>query len=564
MWLDRLIADVVDHVCQACDGLILAFFHAIKDKDKEGDNDPKLRHQEWSNYCGTPGFTDEVSKSITVRSYGGLSVDMLDYQDLEYMWDDVSKALPVKPIKTPAPPPERVFLIHATEESNVRPDTVIFAWPPPRIRKKFEVEMDDKVIKVLGGQAWSGQSEDDDVDEDELDMFGRRRSELVPRMDGKYWAQDYAELMKHVELENKTGRPDAWGTFGKTSCTQRFQGGHLLTNEGVWRKIESVFIPYGKITFACFQTVQIMPISEAPTGTTPQVVMPGGQPQSQIPWIPNVWPPNGSAIQPVQGAPQLATFASGPSPMPSHLLPVDPLERMSTTKSMLGSNDKLGFPLYSPSTTQTVKPPSSRSPPPPAVLPSQPFTLDQVQSHGLSGYEYPQQNVYPPQPYGAPSANQSRYQDVSQPTDPTGSASQPLLYPSVLSDWAPQPDPLTQPQMQNGYYADSRGVKRKPYDMGESLMLDNGGFEGQYMSDYQPALDPTLDSRILSHTAEQIAAPSDLAQPVLTRGSAALSEQQENDQKKKAAIALEKEPLRPAVPPPDGIECCTQCGTKER
>jgi hypothetical protein len=52
---------MLDDGSQACDGLILAFFHAIKDKDKEMDNDPKLRHQEWSNYCGTPGFTDEVS-----------------------------------------------------------------------------------------------------------------------------------------------------------------------------------------------------------------------------------------------------------------------------------------------------------------------------------------------------------------------------------------------------------------------------------------------------------------------------------------------------------------------
>jgi hypothetical protein len=50
------------------------------------------------------------------------------------------------------------------------------------------------------------------------------------------------------------------------------------------------------------------------------------------------------------------------------------------------------------------------------------------------------------------------------------------------------------------------------------------------------------------------------------RGNATLSEQQENDSRKKAAAAaaVEKEPLRPAVPPPDGIECCIQCATKER
>ncbi|KAG7528115.1 hypothetical protein FFLO_06407 [Filobasidium floriforme] len=322
---EYLILDLSLH--WACDGLILAFFHAIKDKDKEMDNDPKLRHQEWSNYCGTPGFTDE---------------------DVEYMWNDVSKALPVKPIVAPAPPPERVFLIHATEESNVRPDTVIFAWPPPRIRK---------------------------------------RSELVPRMDGRYWAQDYAELMKHVELENKTGQPDAWGTFGKTSCTQRFQGGHLLTNEGVWRKIESVFIPYGKITFACFQTVSISPLGEAPT-------------------------------------------------LPTH---------------------------------------------------------DQ-------------------------------------------------------------------------YPIDPRGIKRKPYEMEDGNMINGVDFDEQYMPYPQPIM-PMSTIGKPPYPGDQTASSIGIEypQPVLMRGNATLSEQQENDNRKKAAAvaAVEKEPLRPAVPPPDGIECCIQCATKE-
>ena len=486
------------------------------------------------------------------------------------MWDDVSKALPVKPIQTPAPPPERVFLIHATEESNIRPDTVIFAWPPPRIRKKFEVEMDDKVIKVLGGEAWTSSTEDDDVDEDELDMFGRRRSELVPRMDGKYWAQDYAELMKHVELENKTGRPDAWGTFGKTSCTQRFQGGHLLTNEGVWRKIESVFIPYGKITFACFQTVQIMPLSEAPAGSTPQVVMPGGQPQSQIPWIPNVWPANGSeVVPPVQGPPQLATFASGPSPMPSHLLPLDPLERMATSTSIMGSSDKLGFPFYSPSTTQTVKPPSSRSPPPPGLSSN---AYDAQQGALVTGYEFSDQNIYPSQSFEGSLPAGPHYAQAPQRAEPLDVASQQSLYAAELADWAPQPIALIRPpspraegaSMSNVYPGDPRGVKRKPYEMEDGIMLDGVGFEGQYMPSYPTVLDPALGSGMPAFSAGQPVHPSNFPQPTLTRGSTTLSEQQEIDQKRKAATAAEKEPLRPAVPPPDGIERCIQCATKER
>jgi hypothetical protein len=498
-------------------------------------------------------------------------------QDVEYMWNDVSKALPVKPIVAPAPPPERVFLIHATEESNVRPDTVIFAWPPPRIRKKFEVEMDDKVIKLLGGEAWASPADEDEVDEDELDMFGRRRSELVPRMDGRYWAQDYAELMKHVELENKTGQPDAWGTFGKTSCTQRFQGGHLLTNEGVWRKIESVFIPYGKITFACFQTVSISPLGEASIGAAPQIVGPGSRPQDQIPWMPNVWPSDGSVPLPmplVQGPPQLATFASGPSPMPSHQLPVDPLDRLATAHSILGPGDNLGLPILSPSTTQTVKPSSTRSPPPPTLPPGS-FAPEGYTGQPITGYGYPDHNLYPSQSYGGSmSMGYGQPHNIQQMDLPIIEPKQPV-YPPDLSDWAPQPIPLIRPPspsaeslpMHNHHSIDPRGVKRKPYEMEDGNMIDGVDFEEQYMPAYPPPMIPLSATVMPPFPADQTASPIgfEYPQPVLMRGKVTLSEQQENDHRKKAAAAaVDKEPLRPAVPPPDGIECCIQCATKER
>ena len=45
---------------QACTGLILAFFHAIKDKDASQNNDITKRHEEWSNYCGTAAISEEV------------------------------------------------------------------------------------------------------------------------------------------------------------------------------------------------------------------------------------------------------------------------------------------------------------------------------------------------------------------------------------------------------------------------------------------------------------------------------------------------------------------------
>lgn len=185
----------------------------------------------------------------------------------------MSENIPCPPANGPTPPPERVFIVHTTEESAVRPNQVVFAWPPPRI--KFGEDRGDKEPPTNGETANALA-----VFSPKLDENGRE----VPRMDGSYWADDYAELMKHVELENKTGKEDAWGSFGKTSCTSRFQGGHLMTNEGLWRKIESIFIPYGNITFASYQTTQALPLNTAndlnvPTALLPTDVQAGVDPQ---------------------------------------------------------------------------------------------------------------------------------------------------------------------------------------------------------------------------------------------------------------------------------------------
>ncbi len=201
---------------QACTGVILCFFHAIRDLDPVINNDPKQKDADWSNYCGTSNFTED---------------------DIEETWNNVTRNIPYPDMDAhvlgslePKPPPNRVFLIHTSEDSPTRPNKVVFAWPPPRMAMP---------------------SED-----------GPRIIEQAPRMDGKYWVEDYADLMRQVQLENKTGREDAWGVAGKTSCTRRFQGGHIMTNEGLWRKVESIFIPYGNITFACFQTVEAAPLAQ--------------------------------------------------------------------------------------------------------------------------------------------------------------------------------------------------------------------------------------------------------------------------------------------------------------
>lgn len=56
---------VIDLVLNwVADGLLLAFFHAIKDRDPQANNDPQRKHEGWSNYCGAGTmFPEEVSQA---------------------------------------------------------------------------------------------------------------------------------------------------------------------------------------------------------------------------------------------------------------------------------------------------------------------------------------------------------------------------------------------------------------------------------------------------------------------------------------------------------------------
>lgn len=120
-------------------------------------------------------------------------------------------------------PPTRVFQLHTTPTSPTRPDQLVFSWPPPR------------------------QPSD------------------PGQYDGRYDAAEYADLMKGVDMD-----PSALQTPAetKTNCTTRFGATHSLTSEGVYRVVSSVFIPYGNLIFACFQTIKLVDPSASRSPST--------------------------------------------------------------------------------------------------------------------------------------------------------------------------------------------------------------------------------------------------------------------------------------------------------
>ncbi len=107
---------------QVADGLLLAFFHAIKDKDPIANNDPNCRHEGWSNFCGASGFPEEVSSGDN-RS---------DVQAIRTMQRSIAANVSL-PLRTRVPP-SRVFQIHSSVTSPLSPNptSLLFTWPPSR------------------------------------------------------------------------------------------------------------------------------------------------------------------------------------------------------------------------------------------------------------------------------------------------------------------------------------------------------------------------------------------------------------------------------------------------
>jgi hypothetical protein len=189
---------------QIADGLLLAFFHAIKDKDPVANNDPSKRNEEWSNYCGTANMSEDV------------------LQQIEGLHQNIASTIPLPPVSRY--PPTRIFQLHTTPTSPTRPGSLIFSWPPPRRPKSSP-------------------------------SSSTSPSPVLPSFDGSYNAREYTNLMKGVDMD-----PAQLATISpgetRTSCTTRFGAKHGINSEGVYRHVASVFIPYGNLIFACFQTIR--------------------------------------------------------------------------------------------------------------------------------------------------------------------------------------------------------------------------------------------------------------------------------------------------------------------
>ncbi|GMK57516.1 hypothetical protein CspeluHIS016_0403500 [Cutaneotrichosporon spelunceum] len=182
------------------DGLLLAFLHAIKDFDPQANNDPNRKNEGWSNFCGSAGMTEENIQTL-----------------------QQSISTNVTPPSRTRYPPTRVFQVHSVDHNAAHATSMVFTWPPARPTDKPS-----------------------------------------PQYDGLYDADEYADLMRGVDMD-----PNALAAKPgevRTNCTTRFGAEHSIRTEGLYRHVTSVFIPYGNITFACFQTTNLYELPNQTTG----------------------------------------------------------------------------------------------------------------------------------------------------------------------------------------------------------------------------------------------------------------------------------------------------------
>lgn len=198
-----LILDLV--LNWVADGLLLAFFHAIKDMDPIANNDPKRRQEGWSNFCGSNTMPENQIKALQAA---------------------VASNIPTPP--RTRYPPTRVFQLHTISSNPSAPPTLVFSWPPPR----------PPTSGPPPGIAF----------------------------DGLYDADEYADLMRGVDMDPNqlAAKPGEV----RTNCTTRFGAEHSIRTEGVYRHITSVFIPYDQVIFACFQTTKLYELPGAVTATS--------------------------------------------------------------------------------------------------------------------------------------------------------------------------------------------------------------------------------------------------------------------------------------------------------
>lgn len=342
----------------------------------------------------------------------------------------------------------------------------------------------------------------------------------------------------------------------RTTCATRFGAKHSMTSEGVYRLVESVFVPYGDIVFACFQTSKVFELS--PRGgyvdygqaqvqvDTPKQRIPGGtfsRPDSPlrtpVAQISSMYPP------PSSSTPMVAIKTSSSDPSPQMISPYDkPLMRP----------DGLGEAL-------TYERPGG----------------GMEEGDGDGRYSRPQSRSHPQ--YMSSTTAPSSYSTLQQHSHPDRSMPPPLTtHPPHTVDHPTRAYPLLSLPPPNGM-PDPHHAPRLPLPI--PLVLQSP-LHPHHATNGQPLSHPPPPPHLLQHQAPLLPLPqSQHPHPHLPPPLSESHPHPHGIAMHPPAFDESSPPVhlnglaghghghthgassRPLIRPPEGVECCVMCGTRE-
>lgn len=417
------------------------------------------------------------------------------------MHDCIAARFPV-----PSPtrfPPTRVFQLHTTELASALPGQVVFSWPPAR------------------------------------------PPGVTGRFDGLYDAAEYADLIKGVNMDPSQLPPLGPGET-RTTCSTRFGAKHSITSEGLYRHVESVFIPYGTLIFACFQTTKLFELA-TPRLSEPAPPVGSTAHKAAYQQAAESLPHKGGQAPgyPVASA-EYSRDSYGQMPASAHRASEYEISSARYERAyppLLAETDypsRLAQPILDPcglDRQHGMSPsvPQGHYAVAPGHLPGypdQPYSLPpqvspHIGSHGYRPTEYPA----PPSALPGPPYASSEYPLPLLPPGASGSNPYPTPHPSRDSHPTDMYDPTDQrtpsdyspPYHGSGSHHGSQRSAHMRHDSHHGSPSGSGGAGAEYPSD-----------RALGSQSAILGRP-----PVLERT------------------------LRPLVRPPGNVECCRICGTTE-
>ena len=324
----------------------------------------------------------------------------------------------------------------------------------------------------------------------------------------------------------------------RTSCTTRFGTTHSITTEGLYRHISSVFIQYGSLIFACFQTIK----------------------QVELPRIPITPTPSGSTSASASGASTATPSASSGLAPPTRplssadsLLPEghNTMARVRSTGSVSAggtADTSYGLPTPTPDWAAPLAAEWSRTANHPSPLPPEPYPAPNAQpppNHGSAYETYKYASHLPPPGQTSQSAREA-------PVDST----------KHHTRLPPPTAPLRPYDASHVQSTHSHTHQHHPHSFLQPPMAHHQQ-RPAYSSQQHQHQPSYSEPQPIYSSAEKVSFPHESHDLNPGRPTPLPSARYYSDHSPPPGLAVAPGGTRPLIRPPGNVDCCRICGGRE-